>query len=89
MAFYQWLLRQNGHSVSKRGWFVYCNGRRDLDAFNDRIEFRVKLIPHDADTDWIEPSIAQMRAVLMHDHPPAAPDSGCDFCAFAAQSSNA
>lgn len=89
MAFYQWLLRQSGFTVSKRGWFVYCNGRRDLDAFNDRIEFRVKLISHDANTDWIEPTIAQIHAVLMHDHPPAAPDSGCDFCTFAAQSSNA
>ncbi|SVC45005.1 uncharacterized protein METZ01_LOCUS297859, partial [marine metagenome] len=29
MEFYQWLLRQNGFQVSNRGYFVYCNGKRN------------------------------------------------------------
>ncbi|MEQ1704272.1 MAG: polyphenol oxidase family protein, partial [Ilumatobacteraceae bacterium] len=41
-------------AVASKGWFVYCNGRRDLPAFENRIEFRVKLIPYDGDDSWIE-----------------------------------
>jgi CRISPR/Cas system-associated exonuclease Cas4 (RecB family) len=39
MEVYQWLLRQNGLTVSPTGYFVYCNGRLDLDGFNNRVEF--------------------------------------------------
>ena len=39
MEIYQWLLRQNGYTVSDTGYFVYCNARTDLDAFNRRLEF--------------------------------------------------
>jgi CRISPR/Cas system-associated exonuclease Cas4 (RecB family) len=46
MEVYQWLLRQNGLTVSDTGYFVYANGRLDLDAFNDRVEFRTKVIPY-------------------------------------------
>jgi CRISPR/Cas system-associated exonuclease Cas4 (RecB family) len=43
---YQWLLRQNGQVVSDTGYFVYANGRLDVDGFNDRVEFRTKIIPY-------------------------------------------
>lgn len=35
MEVYQWLLRANGFEVSDTGYFVYANGRTDLDGFND------------------------------------------------------
>ena len=53
MEFYQWLLRRQGLQVSDRVWFVYCNGRRDLEGFGNRLEFRVKMIPYDGDDAWI------------------------------------
>ena len=46
---YQWLLRQNGFKVNNTGYFVYCNGRLDLDGFNNRVEFRTKIIPYTGD----------------------------------------
>ncbi len=49
MEFYQWLLRRQGLAVARRGWFVYCNGRRDLPAFGARLEFTIKLLPYDGD----------------------------------------
>ena len=30
MEIYQWLLRQNGLDVDPTGWFVYCNGKLDV-----------------------------------------------------------
>ena len=41
---YQWLLRKNGFKVSNTAYFVYCNGRTDKESFDQKIEFRVKLI---------------------------------------------
>jgi hypothetical protein len=86
MEFYQWLLRRQGLAVAKRGWFVYCNGRRDLPEFGNRIEFRVKLIPYDGDDSWIEPVLGQIKATLMAPEAPKA-TGDCEYCAFAARAS--
>jgi CRISPR/Cas system-associated exonuclease Cas4 (RecB family) len=84
---YQWLLRQNGFQVSDTGYFVYTNGRMDLDGFNDRVEFRTKIIPYTGSDDWIEPTLQTMKACLEdNDMPPvgtAAMGGACDFCSYA------
>jgi RecB family exonuclease len=43
MEIYQWLFRRNGFTVSPTGYFVYCNGKRDRQAFDAKIEFDIKL----------------------------------------------
>ena len=43
MEIYQWLLRKNELVVSDRSWFVYCNGKRDADRFDKKVEFKVSL----------------------------------------------
>ena len=88
MEFYQWLLRRQGLAVSDRGWFVYCNGRRDLDSFGNRLEFRVKMIPYDGDDEWIEPVLADIRRTLDAPAPPPLEEE-CEYCAFAAKASGA
>ena len=88
MEFYQWLLRRQGLKVANRGWFVYCNGRRDLDAFDGRLEFRVKMIPYDGNDGWIEGTLAAIRATLHAPQPPA-PVAGCEYCVFAGEASKA
>jgi hypothetical protein len=86
MEFYQWLLRRQGLAVLDRGWFVYCNGRRDLEAFDNRLEFRVKMIPYDGDDSWIEPVLLEIRATLDAPQAPA-PVEDCEYCQFAAKAS--
>lgn len=86
MEVYQWLLRQNGFTVNDTGYFVYCNGRLDLDGFNNRVEFKTKVIPYTGNTEWIEPTLADMKACMEGDMPPvgkAAMGGECDFCAYA------
>jgi PD-(D/E)XK nuclease superfamily len=84
---YQWLLRQNGFDVNDTGYFVYTNGRLDLDGFNDRVEFRTKIIPYKGDDGWIEPTLVKMKACLEDDEMPlvgtAAMGGPCDFCSYA------
>ena len=81
MEIYQWLLRRNGLEVSDRGWFVYCNGRRDLADFNERIEFTVKLLPYDGNDDWVEGVLKDAAATLHKDELPE-PESDCEFCRY-------
>ena len=88
MEFYQWLLRRQGLQVSRRGWFVYCNGRRDLDAFDNRLEFRVKMIPYDGDDAWVEPLLLEIRDTLDAPEPPP-PGDDCEYCVFAEKATKA
>jgi len=47
MEIYQWLLRQNGFKVSDTGYFVYANGKKDLDSFDNKLEFEVDLLSYE------------------------------------------
>jgi CRISPR/Cas system-associated exonuclease Cas4 (RecB family) len=84
---YQWLLRQNGLEVSDTGYFVYTNGRMDLDGFHDRVEFRTKIIPYTGNAAWVEPTLVKMKACMDDDVMPpigeAAMGGPCDYCSYA------
>ena len=86
MEIYQWLLRQNGFSVSDTGYFVYTNGRLDLDGFYDKVEFRTKIISYSGSDAWVEPAVNKMKQCLEGEMPPvgtAAMGGPCEFCAYA------
>lgn len=86
LEIYQWLLKGNGFQVHPTGYFVYTNGRLDLDSFNDKIEFRTKVIPYDGDDSWVEPTVEEMKACLEGDMPAmgqAAMGGDCDYCTYA------
>ena len=87
MEVYQWLLRQNGLTVSDTGYFVYTNGRMDVDGFNDRVEFRTKVIPYKGNDSWVEPTLLNMKACMESDDMPPVGDhimgGPCEFCTYA------
>jgi CRISPR/Cas system-associated exonuclease Cas4 (RecB family) len=86
METYQWLLRRNGFPVSDTGYFVYTNGRMDLDGFFDKVEFRTKVIPYIGDDSWVEPTLIKMKACMDGDMPAigvSAMGGPCEFCAYA------
>lgn len=86
MEVYQWLLRQNGFKVSDTGYFVYANGRLDLDGFNNRVEFRTKIIPYKGSDKWLDKTLTKMKETLEGDMPPvgtAAMGGPCDYCEYA------
>jgi CRISPR/Cas system-associated exonuclease Cas4 (RecB family) len=88
MEVYQWLLRQNGLKVSDTGYFVYANGRLDLDGFNNRVEFRTKLIPYAGDDSWVEPTLVKMKQCMDGAMPPmgkSAMGGNCEYCTYARQ----
>ena len=78
---YQWLLRQNGYKVSNTGYFVYCNGRTDLEAFDAHLEFDITLIAYVGDDSWVDKCIKDAHQCLNGAKTPKAnPD--CDYCAY-------
>jgi CRISPR/Cas system-associated exonuclease Cas4 (RecB family) len=88
MEVYQWLLRQNGFKVSDLGYFVYANGRLDVDGFYDKVEFRTKVIPYKGSDKWVERTLLKMKDTLEGDMPgvgKAAMGGPCDFCEYAKQ----
>ena len=81
MEIYQWLFRQNGFKVSDTGYFVYCNGNTDKEAFDGKLEFDIKIIPYVGSTDWVEDTILEAIECLKGNSiPESGPD--CEFCQY-------
>jgi len=78
---YQWLLRKNGFKVSNTAYFVYCNGITDKEAFDQKIEFNVKVIPYEGSTDWINNTLEDMHNCLMGENIPEM-NQECDYCLY-------
>jgi len=83
MEVYQWLLASSGLSVSRRSWFVYCNGMKSEPRFDSTLRFKIKLIPYDGDTAWVEPKLVDARRCLEAETAPA-PTVDCEWCEYAA-----
>lgn len=81
MEIYQWLLRRNGLDVSDTGYFVYCNGVTDKQAFDAKLEFDLTLIPYEGSDDWVEETIVEIHACLNADEIPRA-NFKCDYCRY-------
>jgi CRISPR/Cas system-associated exonuclease Cas4 (RecB family) len=81
MEVYQWLLRQNGFTVSNTGYFVYANGSTSNEAFDGKLEFDVTLLPYEGSDAWVEPTIKEIHKCLNSD---TVPETGkdCDYCAY-------
>jgi len=81
MEIYQWLFRKNGFKVSNTGYFVYCNGITDKEAFDAKLEFDIKIISYTGDDNWVEDTIFNAIECLKLD---MLPESGedCDFCKY-------
>jgi len=81
MEIYQWLVRRNGLKVSDTGYFIYCNGRRDVDKFDGRLEFDITLIPYEGDDSWMEDTVRKMHRCLNSGKIPETGED-CDFCKY-------
>ncbi len=83
MEVYQWLMRRQGFTVSNTGYFVYCNGQTDRQAFDAKLEFDIKLIPYEGNDSWVEGTIVKANDCLRAKDIPL-PSPNCDYCNFIA-----
>jgi hypothetical protein len=81
MEIYQWLFRKNNFKVSPIGYFVYCNGKADKEAFDGKLEFDVKVIPYEGDDSWVETKITEAHEYLVSSKIPES-SGECDYCRY-------
>ncbi|MBI4919987.1 PD-(D/E)XK nuclease family protein [Candidatus Azambacteria bacterium] len=81
MEIYQWLFRKNDFKVSDTGYFVYCNGNADKEAFDGKLEFDIKLLPYKGDDSWVEKTVFDAHKCLMGNEIPKM-SADCDFCRY-------
>ncbi len=93
MEVYQWLFRKNGFTVSSTAYFVYVNGKSDVDLFDAKLEFDVVLIPYTGDDKWVSSALTNIKKVLdSNDIPPVGTGFGggaCEFCTYRDLAGNA
>ena len=71
----------NGYSVSNTGYFVCCNGQKNKDAFNGKLEFDITLIPYHGNDSWVDGTISELHSCLSGGQAPAS-NKDCEFCAY-------
>ena len=83
MDMYQWILRQNGFNVSKKGYFLYVNGDQyfqpgmlDNDGSKANMIFEVQIIEHEGDDTWVENVIHDIKECLHQKNCPDHSSSG-------------
>jgi len=81
VEWYQWIFRQKGFAVSNIAYFVYANGLKGERTFDGKLEFELKIIPHQGDTTWVEPTIFAIKQCLESDTIPEA-SPYCEFCHY-------
>ena len=103
MDMYVWVARQKGFDVSDTGYFVYVDAQHkdingmliDKDPVKAWMAFDTSIIPYDADTSWVEPTLLEIKAFLMNqetcpEHTPKGDNySGCDLGRYANEMMNA
>lgn len=81
MEFYQYLLRRNGFKVSDTGYFVYCNGIKEKDMFDERLDFDIYLLDYTGNDSWIENTLVELHKTLNQVNTPDYTE-GCEFCRY-------
>jgi len=103
MDMYVWVARQKGFDVSDTGYFVYVDAQHkdikgmliDEDPAKAWMAFDTSIIPYDADTSWVEPTLLEIKEFLMNQetcpqHTPKGENySGCDLGRYANEMMNA
>ena len=80
MEMYQWLLRQLDFKVSDTGYFVYCNGKTDREAFDAKLDFDIDLIAYVGNSSWVEGVLLEIKKCLDGGMPESS--EGCDYCNY-------
>ncbi len=81
MEIYQWLFRKNDFKVNEIGYFVYCNGLTNGEAFNNRLDFDITLIVYKGNDNWVDDAVKRLYTCLQSDEMPESGDD-CQFCQY-------
>ena len=92
MDMYVWVARRKGFDVSDTGYFVYVDAQHknidgmltDDDPSIAWMKFNASILPYEADTSWVEPTLIEIKDFLLNqsscpEHTPKGENyTGCD-----------
>lgn len=81
MEIYQWLLRKQDLKVSSTGYFVYCNGDKEKESFDAKLEFLIDILPYEGNDDWVEDVVLSAHKCLNSSTLPG-PSADCPYCNY-------
>ena len=81
MEFYQYLLKKNGFKVSNTGYFVYCNGIRQKERFDEKLDFEIYLLDYTGNNEWIEKTLTNLVETIKGNDIPNY-TNGCEHCEY-------
>ena len=81
LGVYRWLLEQNGFTVNKTAYLVYANADSSQDAFDDKLVFETTLVPVETTVDWIDETLAAIKATLEAETLPGIGER-CEYCPY-------
>jgi len=81
MEIYQWIFRKMGHQVSRTGYFVFANAKKDLAKFDGKLEFEMSIHAHEGTDSWVPLTLLEIKECLVLNKIPA-PDQECEYCTY-------
>ena len=75
------LMWKMGFEVSDITYFYVCNGEKNYDKFDNKINFSTTLVSYTTKTSWIEAKIVEMKSLLKSDQIPGI-NKSCERCAY-------
>ncbi len=81
LEIYQWIYEKSGFKVSKTGYIFYANASKNRANFDGKLEFELTIHPHKGSTDWIEPTIFEIKKTLDSNKIPL-PGTECEYCPY-------
>ena len=84
MDVYVHILRKMGHKVSPRTFFLVVNASKEAGRFDNRLSFSSTLVPYNADPNWIDNEIVNLKETLDSNNVPER-NPCCENCAYIEQ----
>jgi len=81
LGMYRWLFEKNGFTVDSSGYLVYANADKAQASFSDQLIFETTLVTVPTDTDWILPTLRDIKTCLEADTLPTVGEN-CEFCPY-------
>ena len=84
LEFYQYLFRKNDFKVCDTSFILYANAIKQLDGFNETLNFEVTVFDHEGQTEWIESILNDIKNALDQNEIPPRSES-CGYCLHSEQ----
>ena len=81
MDIYVHILRKMSFKVSDTAYFYVCNGDRNYEKFDGKLNFSITLVPYQTNASWIDKKIIEMKQTLDSENVPEI-NKNCEKCMY-------